>query len=59
MCHHCLNAKKALAEIYDIEPMYNTHNHLSSQIQSTPDLHFRYKIKKMLLYIEKMNLKSK
>lgn len=59
MWHDCLNAKKALAEIYDTEPMYNTHNLLSPQIQSTPDLHFRYEIKTMPFYIETMNLKSK
>lgn len=42
----CLHAKRALAEIYGMKPMYNTHSLLSPNIQVTLDLFYRKEIQK-------------
>lgn len=42
----CLHARRALAEIYGMEPMYNTHSFLSPNVQVTLDLLYREKIRK-------------
>lgn len=46
----CLATRKILAEVYRTIPMYITHNLISPQIQSTPDLYFREEIKNLRLH---------
>ena len=41
----CLNARQALGEVYNMQPLYNTHNPFLPNTLTTPDLFYKEEIR--------------